>query len=127
MLFNVVFFVVLVSATLQGWTLPTLATWLRLQEPARAIPSASLELLALRDVNADVVDYVITPDSPVAGRTVEAIGLPDGAILAVVLRDGTIIAPKGPTLLTPGDHLFIVSQTSQRDAVDRVFDTTPRG
>ena len=127
LLFNVVFFVVLVSATLQGWTLPTLATWLRLQEPARAIPSASLELLALRDVNADVVDYVITPDSPVAGRTVEAIGLPDGAILAVVLRDATIIAPKGPTLLTPGDHLFIVSQTSQRDAVDRVFDTTPRG
>jgi NhaP-type Na+/H+ and K+/H+ antiporter len=44
--------------------------------------------------------------------------------VAVVLRDGTVIAPKGPTRLTPGDHVFIVSQTSQREAVDRVFDTT---
>src|SRR5690606_2908841 len=33
LLFNVVFFVVLVSATLQGWSLPTLAALLRLEEP----------------------------------------------------------------------------------------------
>jgi cell volume regulation protein A len=126
LLFNVVFFVVLVSATLQGWTLPTFARWLRLQEPVRAIPSVSLELLSLRDVDADVVDYVITPDSPVAGRTVEAIGLPDGAIVAAVLRDGTLIAPKGPTLVQAGDHLFVISRTPQRDSVDRLFDATAK-
>jgi cell volume regulation protein A len=103
-----------------------LATWLRLQEPARATPSVSLELLSLRDVNADVVDYIITPDSPVAGRTVEGLGLPDGAIVAVVVRDGTLIAPKGRTLLQSGDHLFVLAQTSQREIVDRLFEPRAR-
>jgi potassium/hydrogen antiporter len=126
LLFNVVFFVVLVSATLQGWTLPTFARWLGLQEPARVLPSVSLELLSLRDVDAEVVDYVITPDSPMAGRTVEAIGLPDGAIVAAVARGGTLIAPKGPTLLQAGDHLFVISRMPQRDSVDRLFEATAK-
>ena len=73
------FFVVLVSATLQGWTLPLLATRLGLQAESAPSPPASLELLALRDVNAEIIDYAVSADSTVAGRTIEALHLPDGA------------------------------------------------
>jgi cell volume regulation protein A len=76
LIFNVVFFVVLVSATLQGWTLPLLATRLGLQEESAPAPPAFLELLALRDVNAEIVDYTVSADSTLGNRTVETLHLP---------------------------------------------------
>ncbi len=121
LIFNVVFFVVLVSATLQGWTLPALATRLGLQEDAAPAPPAFLELLALRDVNAEIIDYSVSADSTLAGRTVEALHLPDGAIVALVSRDGSLIAPRGSTQLRAGDHLFVIARTSDRGAVNRVL------
>jgi potassium/hydrogen antiporter len=77
--------------------------------------------LALRDVNAEIVDYAVAQDSPLAGRTVEELRLPEGAVVALVSRDGTLIAPRGATRLRPGDHLFVVSQTSARSGVDRAL------
>jgi len=123
LLFDVVFFVVLVSATLQGWTLPAVASWLGLQEAAAPETPAVLELLALRDMNAEVVDYTITPASGVAGRSVEELRLPEGVILALVARGNRLIAPRGGTRLEPGDHVFVIAQTSERDAVEHVLGT----
>jgi cell volume regulation protein A len=121
LLFNVVFFVVLVSATLQGWSLAPLANWLRLQQPPEAEPPAALELVALRDLNAEIVDYAIAPASSVAGRNVEDLHLPEGAVVALVSRGGHLIPPRGATRLEPGDHLFVIAETGERAAVDRVF------
>ena len=121
LLFNVVFFVVLVSATLQGWTLPALANRLGLQEPPEAAPPATLELLALRDLNAEILDYTISPASVVAGRNVEDLRLPQGAVVALVSRDNQLIPPRGATRLRPGDHLFVIAHTGARHAVERIF------
>jgi cell volume regulation protein A len=121
LLFDVVFFVVLVSATLQGWTLPTVASWLGLQEAAGPGTPAVLELLALRDLNAEVLDYAVAPTSAVAGRKMEELRLPEGVIVALVARGNRLIAPRGGTQLEPGDHVFVIAQTGERDAVERVL------
>jgi cell volume regulation protein A len=121
LLFNVVFFVVLVSATLQGWTLPPLATRLGLQEPPEPPPPATLELLALRDLNAEILDYTISPASAVAGRNVGDLRLPQGAVVALVSRDNQLIPPRGATRLQAGDHLFVIAHTGERHAVERIF------
>jgi cell volume regulation protein A len=121
LIFNVVFFIVLVSATLQGWTLAPLATRLGLQEAHAPAPSASLELLALHDLNAEIIDYALSPTSAVTGRTVEEMRLPDGAIVALISRSGQLIPPRGTTRLKSGDHLFVIAKTRERAAVERVF------
>jgi potassium/hydrogen antiporter len=121
LLFDVVFFVVLVSATLQGWTLPPLAARLGLQEAPEPAPPATLELLALGDLNAEIVDYVISPASAVAGRNVEDLRLPQGAIVALVARGNQLIPPRGATRLEAGDHLFVIAHTGERPAVERIF------
>jgi cell volume regulation protein A len=112
---------VLISATLQGWTLPTLAARLGLEEPAPAPPAASLEILSLRDVNAEIIDVVVSPGSPIAGRTVEELALPQTAIVAMLSRGRTLIAPRGGTRLEAGDHLFVIAQPADRAAVDRAL------
>jgi len=121
LLFNVVFFVVLVSATLQGWTLAPLAGRLGLQEPAPASPQVSLELLALHDVDAEVLDCAVDAQSPLVGRAVSALALPDGALLALIARNRTLVAPRGPTTIAPGDHLFVITPRRLRDDVDRAL------
>lgn len=121
LLFNVVFFVVLLSAMLQGWTLPVLAARLRLRETYVPAPLVSLELVTLRDVNAEVVDYAVSSESPLVGRTIEDLRLPDGAIVALVSREGTPIAPRGSTRLQAADHLFVIARTSDRIEVDRLL------
>jgi cell volume regulation protein A len=121
LIFNVVFFVVLVSATLQGWTLPPLATGLGLQEEPPPAPPVALELLALRDLNADIFDYTISPASAVAGRTLEEFRLPQGASVALVSRGNQLIPPRGATRLEAGDHLFVITHTGERAAVERIL------
>ncbi len=120
-LFDMVFFVVLVSATLQGWTLPILATRLGLQEPNVVTPPASLELTALRDVNAEVVDYAISDTSALAGRQLSEVEFPEGAVVAMISRANTLVPPRGSTVVNPGDHLFVLLRQETREAVDRVF------
>jgi cell volume regulation protein A len=120
-LFNVVFFVVLVSAVLQGWTLTILATHLELQEPALPAPAVSLELMSLRDVHADIVDYPVPPSSKLVEKTVKDLRLPEGAILAMISRGPRLIAPRGGTRLRPNDHLFIIAGADSRAALEQAL------
>jgi cell volume regulation protein A len=125
LIFDVVFFVVLVSAILQGWTLPLLASRLGLEEASAPAPPISLELTALRDVNADVVDYPLTASSLLAGRSLSQVALPEGAVVAMISRANTLVPPRGSTVLTPGDHVFVILKEDMRGAVDRVFGVGP--
>lgn len=121
LLFNVVFFVVLVSAILQGGTLHFLARRLGLIEPTPAAPAATLEITALGDVDADIVEYTLGPESRAVGWRLSRLALPEGVVVAMVTRDKTVIPPRGSTQLVAGDHLYVVLQPAVRAFVDRVF------
>lgn len=121
LLFNVVFFVVLVSAILQGWTLPPLATRLGLQDVERPTAQVSLELLALHEVNAEIVDYPIGVTSALAGTSMGQLRLPEGALVALIARQSTLVAPRGATMIEAGDHLFVITPRPLRPAVDRIM------
>jgi cell volume regulation protein A len=102
--------------------LPTLASKLDLEEEGTAAkPPVSLELMALRDVHADIVDYTVTPASPLAGRYVRDMQLPEGAVIAMISRGNTMIVPRGPTQLQPGDHLFVIARDDIRPSLDRAL------
>src|SRR5690606_862134 len=62
-IFDLVFFVVLVSAVLQGWTMPPLARFLGLQTTPPPEAPVSLEITSLKHVEGDIVDYTVVPDS----------------------------------------------------------------
>ena len=124
-IFNVVFFVVILSATLQGWTLPLLANRLGLQESRPPVPAVTLELLSLRDVNASIIDYRILPASPWVARSVKDLELPEGALVAMISRGHRLVAPRGSTLLIADDHLFIITAAEDRSAVVEALNAGP--
>ncbi|MEX2472514.1 MAG: cation:proton antiporter, partial [Gemmatimonadota bacterium] len=120
-LFDVVFFVVILSALLQGWSLPWVATRLGVREERAPAPPVSLEITSLRDVDGDIVDYLVTRDSLVADRLVRDLALPESAVIAMLVRDNDVIPPRGSTRITPGDHVFVVLKPAVRKVVDRWF------
>ena len=120
-MFDVVFFVVLVSALIQGWTLPWAARKLKLELPRTAESPVTLELSSLRHVEGDIVDYFVAPDSWAADRLLRDLALPDDVVVALIVRDRQIHLPKGPSRILPGDHVVVVLRPNVRPLVDRVF------
>ncbi|MEX0827450.1 MAG: potassium/proton antiporter, partial [Haliea sp.] len=121
LIFNVVFFVVLISATVQGSTLPWAARKLGLTEKPPPQPAATLEITALGDVDAEIVEYTLGENPRAAGRLLARMALPEGAVAAMVTRGSDVIPPRGSTRLYAGDHLFVVLRPNIRPFVDCVF------
>lgn len=121
LIFNVVFFVVLISATIQGSTLPWVARKLGLTEKPPATPAATLEITALGEVDADIVEYTLGANGRAVGRRLSQMALPDGTVVAMITRKSLVIPPRGSTALQAGDHLFVVLRPETRPFVDSVF------
>src|SRR5215207_3920700 len=118
-IFNAVFFVVVVSALLQGTTLEWVARRLRLVTPGPAVVAAPIEVDALGSL--ELVDFAVAPDHAIAGAAVRELGLPRSALVAVVARHGATIPPRGSTVIQPGDRLFVLAPRSMRPALEDVF------
>src|SRR5690606_25405196 len=121
MLFNVLFFVVFVSAAIQGWTLRPVAEWLGVQGTAPPSPPVALEISSLRHIDGDIVDYLVTSESRAAGRRLRDLALPEGAVVVLMTRGDKIIPPRGSTTILAGEHVFVVLRPETRAFVDYVF------
>jgi potassium/hydrogen antiporter len=117
-LFDVVFFVVLVSTLLQGATIGRLVGWLGVDAPRPAWAPVA-EALPIDEVEADMVEVIVTADLPVAGRWLRDVPLPEGMLLAAIVREERVIVPRGDAILVPEDVLLIVVQDPER-AAERV-------
>lgn len=127
LIFNVVFFVVLISATLQGSTLARAAQWLGLAEPPPVRPAVTLEITSLDQVNADIVEYTLAPDSRAVGHRISQMALPEDTVIAMITRGQEVIPPRGSTVLCAEDHLFAVIRPQTRQFVDRAFSQVQSG
>lgn len=120
-IFNAVFFVVLVSAVSQGWSLPAVARRLRLGRPADPTPPLSVEINALRHVDGEIVDYTVRPGAPAAGLKLRELARPHGMVVTLVVRHRQVVIPRGATALEPGDHVFVALRSHVKPLIDRLF------
>src|SRR5687768_10067377 len=118
-IFNAVFFVVVVSALVQGTTLERVADRLGLVTPGPAVVPAPFEVDALGSL--ELVDFAVAGDHAIAGSAVRELGLPRSALIAVVARGGDTIPPRGSTIVEPGDRLFVLVPRKKRADLEDVF------
>ena len=118
-IFNAVFFVVAVSALVQGTTLEWVAERLGLVDPRPTVTAAPLEVDALGSL--ELVEFDVAGDHAIAGAAVRELGLPRSALIALVARRGHTIPPRGSTVLEPGDRLFVLAPRTTRPELEDVF------
>lgn len=121
LIFDVVFFVVLISATLQGSTLPYVARKLNLMQPPPLLPAATLDITAVDQIDADLVEYTLGEDCSAVGRRLSQLALPDQTVIAMITRGKSVLPPRGSTRLIADDHLFVVLKPENRLFLERLF------
>ncbi|WP_079508164.1 potassium/proton antiporter [Mesobacillus jeotgali] len=120
-MFNVVFFVVLTSALIQGATIPKLADKLGLNGPKKTTPMQSLELVSLGKADAEMIEYEMESDSAIVGKTLMEIPFPEGTLVNAIIRDGKLTAPTGNTAILAGDFLYILSARKNKSQLKKLL------
>lgn len=117
MIFNLVFFIVLSSVILQGTSLPRVSRWLGVATPEVARHRYPLEFVPEVSVNSQLIEVAIPSGAPVVGRSILQLGLPPGALILLIGRDGENLVPNGGTVLEAGDRLLVLAEKEAIPAV----------
>jgi len=80
-----------------------------------------VHLLELRKENLEIVELQIDRDSPVAGKRVAGLRLPEGTRLISVMRQGRSELAEDSTVLRPGDQVLAVLEPGKEDELRRVL------
>ncbi|HXE58470.1 MAG TPA: potassium/proton antiporter [Gemmatimonadales bacterium] len=120
-IFHLVFFAVMVSVLLQGTSLAPLARRMGLAVPYRGEPPVALEFTAIRETGQQLLGYRVEPGSVADGKAIRALPLPEGALIALVVRDAEVIPPRGSTVLKADDVAYVLHATGAGGAVTELF------
>jgi cell volume regulation protein A len=108
-IFNLVFFIVLVSALVHGTSIPSVARWLGLAAPLEETRRLSREFEVDPDTPSELLELVIPPDAPAVGRQVVDLGLPKGALIILMQKEDERFVPGGSTVIEAGDTLLLLT------------------
>src|SRR5919199_924919 len=98
------------------------ATDLILRLIEHEVPKYGLvHLLDLPREKLEIIELLLAEDSPVKGRRVGDLELPDGSLLISVLRDGKGFVPGPDTVLEPGDEVLAVLDPGMEEELKEFF------
>jgi trk system potassium uptake protein TrkA len=80
-------------------------------------------LAVLGEGQVEVVELVVGQHSPMLNRPLKEIGgkLPQGALLATILRESAVIVPSGDDALHAGDTVIVVAKAASLEAVRKLL------
>ncbi|WP_442804714.1 potassium channel family protein, partial [Streptomyces luteogriseus] len=81
----------------------------------------TVALLRLSSAGVGIIETAITTGSKAAGRPLGAVDLPEGTLVATIVRDGDPTAPTPQTVLQPGDELLLVSHSAGEEEIHAAF------
>jgi trk system potassium uptake protein len=80
-----------------------------------------VHLLELRKENLEIVELQIDKDSPVAGKRIGGLRLPEGSRLISVMRAGRSELAEDTTVIRPGDQVLAVLEPGKEDELRRAL------
>src|SRR5262249_51274512 len=120
-IFDVVFFVVVVNAIVPGVTVKWATRLARVEVRGPPPPRAVVEIHSTEKLRGDLLSCDLDPASAVAGARIADLEFPGGASIMLVVRGHDLVAPRGDTVLTTGDHVYVVCAPEDRSLVLLLF------
>lgn len=111
-LFNVVFFITIVSLIVQGTTIPFMARKLELNEKLEK-EGNDFGIVFPEEIDSKLWDVDITESMLVNGNRLMDMNLPKGILVIMIKRDTKYIIPNGDAEIMVGDKLLLVSPPEQ--------------
>ncbi|MGB7211102.1 MAG: potassium/proton antiporter [Gemmatimonadales bacterium] len=126
-IFDLVFFVVVVSAFVPGSTVAWVTRRFGLERPEPPRPPAILEIESRQPLSGALVSYQVDPALPVAGVSLSELPLPEGASVALVVRGRDLLPARGTTVLEPGDHVYLIVRPEDESLIELMFGRSEEG
>lgn len=108
-IFNIVFFITIVSLIVQGTTVSRMANWLGLSMP---MPKTGNEfgVELPEEIDSDLRDLTVTEELLAQGNTLKEMNIPKGTLVMIVKRGDAYLVPNGQLQLELGDKLLLISE-----------------
>src|ERR671922_925900 len=84
-----------------------------------------VHLLDLRQEQLEIIELEVVDGAPAAGIEIGSLALPEGCLVASVLRDGSGFVPKADTVIQPGDEVLAVLSPGDEAEVCEIFAPPP--
>jgi potassium/hydrogen antiporter len=123
MIFNLVFFVSVLSVLLQGYTLPLVAKWLRVSVPEQIARKSVLDLELNEGAKSKLFEFDVIRGAPAVGKSIVSLALPSKVLIVLIQRNEKYEVPRGTTVIHENDHLLIMADGSELgDQLHRLFE-----
>ena len=117
LIFNIVFFITIVSLVVQGTTISFVARILNLSKPLEKTGNDfGVELP--EEIDSDLSDMTITKSMLEEADTLKYMNLPKGTLVMIVKRRDEFLIPNGTLKLHEGDKLLLISEKSKEEDTD---------
>lgn len=113
LIFNIVFFITLMSLIIQGSTITSAARKLNLSLP---VPDDDNKFgVEVPEEAGKLVEVTLTEEALHLGNTLKEVKLPKGMLVMMIKRGEKFIVPNGSVELHAGDRLLIISENDDED------------
>ena len=76
----------------------------------------------LADIEAEVIEFHVSHESSVAGRTLGELHMAKAGVVGTVVRGSRIFTPHGDDQLLPGDEVIVFALPGHIREIERLFD-----
>lgn len=123
-IFNVVFFIVFISALTQGVSLGKVAELLGLSKPLGVKKRYPIEFERMEGINADLFEIVLPAKSRAIGRKIVDLNLPQKSLIALISRGDSFLIPNGSTVVEDGDIFLALGTDSDLADIQKIVTQT---
>ncbi|MCD7779150.1 MAG: potassium/proton antiporter [Candidatus Gastranaerophilales bacterium] len=120
-IFNIIFFVVIVSVVIQGTTIPLTAKLLNVDAPASKNINSPIEFEA-GESDKKLFEFQIECHAPAVNKALKDLILPNDTLITMISRGSDYLIPSGNTIFEECDIVFIFSDYSNEDKLKEIFD-----
>lgn len=109
-LFNIVFFITLLSLVIQGMTISSVARWLKLDLPLEKEGNEfGVELPD--EIDSQLHDITLNEEMLVHGNRLADMNIPKGSLVMLIKRGNEFLIPNGQMELHVGDKLLFITES----------------
>ena len=111
-LFNIVFFITLLSLVVQGMTISSVARWLKLDLPLEKEGNEfGVELPD--EIDSQLHDITLNEEMLVHGNRLADMNIPKGSLVMLIKRGNEFLIPNGQMELHVGDKLLFITESTK--------------
>lgn len=119
--FELVFFVVLISLVLQGWTIAPMAKWLKIEVPATPMNHDYLHLTIKHEQDKKLLVYSVSLGSRAVGLTTKQVPVTEGSQVLGIIRSGILLEDEEDRKLRFDDQVVILATSNAIPTLSQTF------